>query len=112
MKKQTTVGQMREVIGIERPTNTPDGYGGQATVWSVVYNLYARARAVQGKEDISGDRRVTVERYLFVTRYGVTINTTDRLQWNGSYWNITSVQDVEGKRRYLTIEAERGYGST
>ena len=97
---------------IQSETTASDGGGGQTVTWSTVYTIWPEeVRAVAGRETEVQGREVTTSRWLFRVRYGPTITTAHRLVYDGMTMNIRTVQDRDGKRDWLMIEAEVGFGA-
>lgn len=98
---------VRGPITVQRATTTADGYGGQDVSWATVYTIWPTYVSGKGGAEIEEKgRRISSERYVFDVRYGPTITAADRLIYGSVTMNIRSVQDRDGKRRRLTIEAE------
>ena len=104
-------GELSERVVVERATTASDGMGGQTVTWSTAYTLWAKVRPVKGRETEHQGRLAPVETFLIVVRHGPTITAVDRITWNGKELNIRTVQDRDGDRRWLTIEAESGLGT-
>jgi len=97
-----------EYATVEQLTNTPDGAGGFSSVWSTRVNIWCQVTEKSGNETIDGNRLETVETVEFLAHYDSTIVTTDRISYDGSYYNIRRVDDLNRKRQYLKITAESG----
>lgn len=103
-------GEFQERISIERAISSPDGAGGQTIIWRARYpgGIWAKVVSVRGREEERLNRLVTIETYLIIVRFSIDITTHDRIIWRGKAFNVRSVADREGDRRYLTCECESG----
>ena len=104
------VGELRERVSIERATTVADGSGGQTVTWTAVYarGVWAKVQPVRGREEERLGRLATVDTFLVFLRFGIDVTTLDRIVWRDKTMNVRSVQDREGEREFLTIEAEAG----
>lgn len=101
---------MTERVSVERATTTADGAGGQDVTWAAVYprGLWAKVQSVRGREEERLGRLSTVETYLIMVRFGVDVETTDRIVWRGKTFNIRAAADRDGTREFTTLECEAG----
>jgi len=106
----TSSGELRERISIERATTVADGAGGQTVTWAAVYpsGVWAKVRPVRGREEERLGRLSTVETYLITVRFGIDVTVLDRIVWRGKTLNVRAAQDREGTREFTTCEAEAG----
>ena len=101
-------GEIDQYIEIQSQVNTPDGMGGNSVTWQSKGSIFAHVRPLGGKE-ITDYERVNAEaRYLFVVRYPVDIDDSDRIVWDGLEFNIRVRKAPKGRDLYMQIEAERG----
>lgn len=101
--------ELDQLITIKREVTTPDGMGGEdVTLTTVVANLWAKARALSGKEFERYDKLNNSAMVAFIIRYRGDLKDSDRIEWNGSTYNIRYLPPATGRDMYLIIEAERG----
>lgn len=102
-------GELDQLIDIKREVSTPDGMGGEEiTLTDVVTGLWAKVRALSGKELERHDQLNSTAMCAFIIRYRGDLKHTDRIVWNGSTYNIRYIPPATGRAMYLIIEAERG----
>lgn len=101
-------GELDQRIKIMRGVDTPDGYGGNTVVFTEVNEIWALVRPLSGREVTDYDRVNAESRYLFVVRYPIDIQDSDRIDWDGEGYNIRFRKKPKGRELYMQIEAERG----
>ena len=100
------IGELRHRITFQRLVTSinPNGFEVQAwedvtTVWAAASNLHGRefyaAAAVQAEN--------TVE---FTVRYLPNIDTSMRILFGGKQYNITAIDNIKYKNKYLEIKAQ------
>jgi head-tail adaptor len=109
---QFVAGDFRFPVEVQRPDYVPDGSGGQKTAWlTAIPVVFCAVTNKQGSEPYSdqGSGRVrTFQKFLFTTWYGVDIRQTDRLFFQGLYYNIRQVNNLNLLNKFLQIEADAG----
>lgn len=101
-------GDLDQKISIERYSNVPDGMGGNVTTWAEVLTPWAMVRPVSGNERSGFDQLLAEASYLFVVRYPLAVLDSDRIVWDGDYYNIRLRKKPTGRKLYMQIIAERG----
>lgn len=102
-------GELDQLIIIQRETQVDDGMGGQTvTLTTLVADLFAKARALSGKESERYDQLSATAMVTFIIRYRDDLQHDDRIVWNGDTYNIRYIAPASGRDLYLSIEAERG----
>ena len=101
-------GELDQRITIMRDVETPDGYGGNTTAPTLIHTLWALVRPISGNEITDYDRINAKAKYLFVVRYPIDILDSDRIEWEGTSFNIRLRKEPKGRDLYMQIEAERG----
>jgi head-tail adaptor len=110
-------GQLRNQIRFERQADrVSDEAGGSTAGWNPLFTRWCSLRAVpvnnaSGEAIIQG--RLTGQAfYTIVVRYDpqtATLTSDDRaVSEMGETYNIRSVLDLDGDRRWLTIDAQKG----
>lgn len=108
-----TAGELRERMTFESRILSDDGYGNAESSFVDQFTVWARVRARGGSERVIADRLTGV--LPVVIRVRVSTNTLlittgwravhDR---SGTVYNITSVANMDEKRKYLDIDATSG----
>lgn len=96
MRKRITILQITPVIG-------ENGFASEqsselTTVWAFVSNLYGKeyftAKAVQAEKIVK-----------FTIRYRPNINRAMKIQFDGKTFDITDIDDIKYRKKYLEIKA-------
>ena len=106
-----TAGDMRWPVDVERPNYVADGSGGQVTTWAFSSTIRCAVEAPSGSEpygDASTGRVRTFQSFRFATWYGADVLATDRLSFQGVYWNIRQINNIDLANKFLEIVADCG----
>jgi len=101
-------GDLKHPVVIERGTDIDDGSGGTYAEWAVVETVYCAIKQKSGAEKFQQQDIRTVKTKSFITRYGADVTELDRLVFNGQYYNVRSVEDIDERNMWLEIIAEVG----
>lgn len=103
------VGELKWPVSVEAPNRVSDGCGGFTNDgWAPLFVIYCKITTPSGVERHEHQKIEAVALSTFVTRYRSDISEEYRLVFEGVPYNIRFVGDVETRRRWLTIKAERG----
>lgn len=106
---EVDAGELDQLITIKRETLTDDGMGGQnVTLTNVATNIWAKVRALSGKEFERYDKLNNSVMTKFIIRYRSGIREDDRIVWNSEEYNIRFVPPVSSRSTWLFIDAEKG----
>lgn len=75
--------------------------------WEDVVTVWASRDDKTGNEIVAGDKITGFQDAVFTVRYRTGLSIEMRIVCEGLIYGITSIQEV-GRRRYLSIVAERG----
>jgi SPP1 family predicted phage head-tail adaptor len=104
-----TPGELDQLITIKRESLADDGMGGHdVTLSDVAVDLWAKARALSGKEFERYDQVNATAMVMFIIRNRTDLLQTDQIQWNGAAYNIRYIHPTSTRDLYLMIEAEKG----
>lgn len=103
-------GKLRTRIEFQRKTRLPDGAGGFSETWSKISGApeYAYARAVSGSERYASDRVEARTKVRVTVRYFDGLRDDDRVVINGDAHNITFINNVDFRGRWLEIDLAGG----
>jgi head-tail adaptor len=108
-------GELREMLRFDRRATIPDdGYGNTRGAWAEFAGPYpARVAPAAGSEDVLADRLSGLQPVEITIRWtplAVTIQTEDRAidVRSGKTYNVTSINNADERRAYLTILATAG----
>ncbi len=101
------LGSMRHRVTIQAPTESVDSNGQPVVTWTnYALNEPASVNPKGGNEYMRGRQLEANDITWFVIRWRSDITTLMRLVYNGLNYGITSIDAVEGGRRYLEITAK------
>jgi len=107
---------LRHKVVIERFTETPDGMGGKVKNWTAdpAGGVWASLKNLTGTERWEAHRIMpgNLLRCFIRWRGDVSGNpyysTQDRLIYNGRYYTILAIFDVEHRREFLQLDIQEG----
>jgi SPP1 family predicted phage head-tail adaptor len=103
----TRIGRLRHRLTIEQAARTDDEGGGAALVWEAVAEVWGAVEAVSGQESVGADRVTGSAIYSITIRYRDGIAPSMRFRREDEIFEILSVLDEDGRRRFLTCKCER-----
>jgi SPP1 family predicted phage head-tail adaptor len=102
-------GAFDRLVTFQRATTTTDDYGGEVSTWADLQQGYARVRfgTAQEKREAAqevGQQSATFE--LVPTTALLGVQLTDRIQFDGSDWDITEVAPLDRQTiRFTAVRA-------
>jgi SPP1 family predicted phage head-tail adaptor len=97
------IGQMRERVVIQAPTDTVDGIGSVSTTWATVSTVWARVQPADARERIVGDRLAAKGEYEVTIRYLTGLTPSHKLTWRSRDLMISRILNTDEQRRFLTL---------
>ena len=105
-KKTIHTSELRHPITFQsKELGSVDAYGQRTQTWGNNRSMWAKIEVKSADENVAADRKSAVVVYTFTVRFVTDINTLDRISYRGEYYSINALNDEEGTRKYLTIEA-------
>ncbi len=102
-------GELDQQIDLLSNDNADDDMGGSAANWTAyAEKVWAKARALSGKELERYDQVNATAMVTFVIRYRGDIKPEHAIRWMGDLYNIRYVPPLSGRAMYMAIEAEKG----
>lgn len=107
----TSIGARDQLITIEAPTHTSDGYGGVAsTSWGTHAQAWVALKPVQARED---ERQGALRSSCMYLIEGLrdelaTITGEMRVSWNGTLLNIREIRLPTERQILMQFTAESG----
>jgi SPP1 family predicted phage head-tail adaptor len=95
-------------VRFERRVRTPDGAGGWAEAWQTIRTTRAYMKGLSGYERFTSDRLNAETKDRAVIRYYADLRPADRLVTDGKAYNITYIDDVERKHRWMVLDLAGG----
>lgn len=109
-----TLDELRTRITFQQPTITPDAGGAQVPGWTNITTnptVWARWINVHGEEAISSEALKSAQRATVTVRYRSDVLTTWRVSKGAEYWQIISIDQVQGRNRWTEMIVERVKGT-
>lgn len=106
-----TAGQLRERVTIQQESLTPDGGGGSTLAWADVATVWASVEPLSGRERMQAQQLESAVDYRVKIRHRADVTAGMRLVWGSAIMNIRAVYNEDRKRKYLTLDSERGVGT-
>lgn len=92
---------------LERPVRVADGGGGAAVTWEAVGDMWAAVESQSGGERVRSGRLAGEVNSLVTIRYRDDVTPAMRFRIGGQVFEILTVLDGDGARRFLRCECQR-----
>ena len=107
-----TAKDLRSLIVIERETVTPDGQGGNTSVWAEDPSggVWAKWKAVSGRDAYQAMRDAPLINVKATIRFRGDGNDApyyspaDRVVYRGRYYAIQAVRDPDDRQKWLELD--------
>lgn len=99
-------GKLNRQIIIQKPTDTPDGAGGDVRVWTPFLTLWAQVSPSTGTEPFFAEQMYPKLTVTFTIRYRKGITAAMRVVYGTRLFNIRSVEETQDSRVYLKLHSE------
>lgn len=111
-----TIADLRTRITFQSPTVSADAGGAQVPSWANVATnptVWARWINAHGQEVITSDASQSVQRATVTVRHRTDIRESWRILRvsDSSYWQIVSIDAVQGRNRWVELVVERAKGT-
>jgi SPP1 family predicted phage head-tail adaptor len=107
----TGAGDLDRRVIVERYATQLNDFNEPELVWSPAYTLWASYSAVSDAEKLSAGQINSSLSARFVIRSSAasrTIDSKDRLRFDGAEWEITGVKETkDGRKQFIEISATR-----
>lgn len=101
-------GMLQTAITIQRRVRVTDGAGGWSESWETILTTRAYMKGLSGYERFTSDRLNAETKDRAVIRYYADLLPSDRLVVDGRAHNITYINDVERKHRWMVLDLSGG----
>ena len=103
--RKPTPTKLQHRIDVLALTRTPDGAGGWSESWGTVATIHAAVEPFRGSERYLAQQQTPGVEWRLTTRYREDISASDtRVEWKGRQYDVVSVYDPDGARRWLVLE--------
>lgn len=99
-------GLLRHRLVLEAPVESADGAGGLVRSYSAAATLWAEVTPVSAARALEAERLGARITHRIAIRFSVDITTRHRFRDGERIFQIVSLRDRDGRKRFLTIEAE------
>lgn len=99
-------GLLRSRLAVEAPMETDDGAGGVSRSYETIATVWAEVTPVSAARAIEAERTGARVTHRIAIRYFGGITTKHRLRDGDRLFRIVSLRDRDGRKRFLSIEAE------
>ena len=100
------IGRLRHRLILQRPVLAADGTGGQSRSWQEVAKVWADLRDISGALEEFAEGSKAVTRTRITIRWRTDLTSLMRFVDDRKVFNIISVLDQTGARRFLTCICE------
>lgn len=96
------VGSLTDRLTLQRRETTGEDEGGHAVLFVPVTSLWARVRALSGRQVNEADARGVRVTHSVVVRFRSDVKTGDRFGYRGRWLSVVSAGDLNGRRAWLS----------
>jgi SPP1 family predicted phage head-tail adaptor len=101
-------GELDQRLKFKRPQFVTDEGGGRVKTFTEIFEVWGKVKTKSGREYNDNDQVEPLGNYQFVIRWRDDFTEADLIEWNGQDYNIRFIEQMGGRRLYLSINAERG----
>ena len=96
------IGRLDRKIVIEQQTFSNNSIGEYVSSWSVFHTAFASVAKVSGSERVEADQITATNKVRFKVRFFDGINEAMRVLYNGAYYDIIEIQELDREGLFLT----------
>ncbi|MDB5541073.1 MAG: head-tail adaptor protein [Devosia sp.] len=96
------VGSLTDRVSFQRRETTGEDDGGHAVLFVPVTTLWARVRALSGRQVAEADGRGVAVSHSVVVRFRTDVKAGDRFGYRGRWLSVVSAGDLNGRRGWLS----------
>jgi SPP1 family predicted phage head-tail adaptor len=100
------IGLMRHRIGVSASTLTIDSYGQSVQAWGTAITVWAKVEEIEAAESTQAEGMNTKRVLKVLCRYNAVFTSGSRVAYDGSFFNITSIINVDGLNIEMRFTAE------
>ncbi len=110
--KKIEIGDLRERVTLQTPgVPVDDGGGGKTVFWADLATVWAAIRPVSNAERYYAQQIEATTTHEIFIRWRADVRNDMRILHCGAVYDVTSVQDVDGRRRFLRLLCEEAAGA-
>ena len=103
-----SIGQLRQRILFQQLSPGVDALGQPSTTWLNVCEVWADITALTGRELTVGRLERAESSTRIMIRYRAGLSTAMRVQQGATFYDITEISDLDGRKRFLQIMGKTG----
>lgn len=104
----SSIGRLKHLVSLQKPTRTTDTGGGQAISWSTTAQIYVDIKPISGNESFTQGQLKELLRTEITTRYRADLNTSYRILFGTRTFNIKNVKNVDERNKFYVLTCEEG----
>lgn len=102
------IGDLDRRIIIEVPTKTANSYGEETLSWATYRTVWAKMEWKGGMEKEETQKITATTKLVFTVRnLDISINEQNRISYDGQYYYIKVINEIEGRESFLELETEQ-----
>ena len=102
--KPPEVGSLTDRVSFQRRETTGENEGGHIALFVPVTSLWARVRALSGRQVTEADARGVAVSHTVVVRFRTDVKAGDRFGYRGRWLSVVSAADLNGRRAWLSCQ--------
>jgi len=99
-------GKLRHRITIQAEVNTRDSIGGVTKTHTDLATRWGGVAPLSGRELMVAQQTASMVTHMITMRAYAGLNANNRLVYDGRYFNIVSVRDIDERGKVMIIMAE------
>jgi head-tail adaptor len=100
------IGALRQRVILRAPVETVDDIGGLERSFQAIATVYAALDLISGAEEPVDERKGQRLRFRLTLRWRADLQAGWQAMLGARSFNLLTVADSDGRRRFLTCEAE------
>lgn len=96
------VGSLTDRVSYQRRETSDEDEGGHVAMFVPITSLWARVRALSGRQVTEADARGVAVSHSVVVRFRSDVKAGDRFGYRGRWLSVVSAADLNGRRAWLS----------
>ncbi len=106
MTARHAISALRTRLALQAPVDTPDDAGGFNRGWTTIDMIDAAIMPTGGTRQFVAERQESATTHKILLRWRPDISAHMRLSGQGRVYEIISLFDADGRRRFMTCYCE------
>lgn len=98
------IGSLTDRVSFQRRETSGEDEGGHIALFVPVTSLWARVRALSGRQVSEADARGVAVSHTVVVRFRNDVKAGDRFGYRGRWLRVVSAADLNGRRAWLVCQ--------